>query len=285
MVGEKENGKKLVSVLQATYRKMPASAVYKALRKKDIKVNGIRVHDNVALAYGDEIELYIKDEIVHGKTTSYKVEESRIVYEDENILVYNKPVEIEVQGKSGELGLEQALCEQKQFSFLKACHRLDRNTTGLVMFAKNEETERILLQVIQHRGIQKYYQAQVYGIPSQKEATLQDYLFKDAKKSQVILSREKKKGYQEIITKYRVLTTNLKENTAWLEVELVTGRTHQIRAHLAYIGYPIIGDGKYGNNQVNQKFHQKYQQLCCYKLVFQDMSDKLSYLQGKTIEI
>ena len=285
IVDEKGNNKKIVSYLQAKYSKLPQNAIFKALRNKDIKVNGVRIKDNITLELGDELEVYIKDDIILGKVSKFRISEKDIVYEDENIIVYNKPQNIEVQGKNNEIGLEEALKEQLNLSFLKACHRLDRNTTGLVIFAKNSESEDNMLSMIKEHTVKKYYKALVYGIPKNKSATLRAYLFKDSKNSKVIISDIKGKGYQEIITKYKVLESNKNENTSWLEVELVTGRTHQIRAHLAYIGYPIIGDGKYGVNKINKEFNQKYQQLCSYKLVFENAFGNLEYLKGKNIKI
>lgn len=285
VVDEKGNNKKIVSYLQAKYSKLPQNAIFKALRNKDIKVNGNRIKDNITLELGDELEVYIKDDIILGKVSRFEINKKDIVYEDENIIVYNKPQNIEVQGNNNEIGLEEALKEQLNLKFLKACHRLDRNTMGLVIFAKNKEAEETMLNMIKERTVKKYYKALVYGMPKNKSATLKDYLFKNSKNSKVIISDIKGKGYQEIITKYKVLESNKNENTSWLEVELVTGKTHQIRAHLAYIGHPIIGDGKYGVNKINKEFNQKYQQLYSYKLVFDEAFGILEYLRGKIIKI
>lgn len=285
IVEEKENQKKLIPFLQSKFRKMPQSALYKALRNKDIKVNGTRTKENITLQLGDEIEVYIKDDILFGRVVQFQVDEKSILYEDENLLIYHKPAEIEVQGKNGELGLEGALQEQLQLPFLKACHRLDRNTTGLVIFAKTKQAEDTMLSMLKSHAIRKYYKTLVYGIPKNKAMTLKAYLWKDSKNSQVIISDTLKKGYQEIITKYRVLEIFSKENMALLEIELVTGKTHQIRAHLAHIGYPIVGDGKYGKNQINKQWKKKYQQLCSYKLVFEEAEGILAYMKGKIMEL
>ena len=177
---------------------------------------------------------------------------------------------------------------QKQYLVnAQPCHRLDRNTFGLVLFAKNKASLEILLDKFKNKEIEKHYLAYVYGIPNKKQDRLEAYLFKDTKKSLVYISDDFKKGYQKIVTSYIVLKSNLQSNTSVLDVKLETGKTHQIRAHLAHIGLPIIGDGKYGINSVNTTFGYKTQILCSYKLKFNFTNDSniLNYLNKKEFKI
>lgn len=260
IVEPKYDGKKLNNFLLDSFDGLSLNVLYKTLRKKDIRVNNIRVSENVTLHTNDHVKVFLLDEQLF-KSASALID---IVYEDENIVVVNKPSGIEVVGEHSLTSYLREFYEKKlmkendklattanhnvldckQSIFMEPCHRLDRNTTGLTLFAKNEEALAILLEKFKNREIEKIYRATVYGIPKVKEQLLNAYLFKDSKKSMVYISNVPKKGYVKIATYYKVLETSVKEHTSVLEVNLLTGKTHQIRAHLAYIGHPIIGDRK-----------------------------------------
>lgn len=279
-INNKNDGKKLNNVLLSEFPALNINAVYKALRKKDIRINDIRVNDNVVVHSGDVIKVYITDDILFGNKTNTSIEK---VYEDDNIVIVNKPVGIEVTGDNS---LTSKLSDMYGFSIMP-CHRLDRNTTGLIIFAKNEQALNILFNKFKNHEIEKHYICRVYGIPKEKHKILNAFLFKDNKKSMVYISDISKKGYQNIITEYTVISTNKKDNTSILEIILHTGRTHQIRAHLAHFGYPIIGDGKYGINEINKRFSCKTQNLCSYNLKFNFTTNSgiLNFLAGKEIKL
>lgn len=272
IVPEKFNNKKVSDLLFYHFNGLTRNTLYKALRKKDIRVNDIKINADTPVKTGDIITVYITNNLLFNKIKLPKI------YEDENILIINKPAGMEVAGENSVTSILE-----KEYPFIAPCHRLDRNTTGLTLFAKNEAVLQILLSKFKNKEIEKHYLAKVYGIPTKNTETLYAYLFKDNKKSMVYISDAPKKGYVKIETSYTVLEKNAKENYSLLDIELHTGKTHQIRAHLAHIGYPIIGDGKYGINEINKKFGCKTQQLCSYKLAFRFKTDagKLNYLSEK----
>lgn len=282
IVNKKYNEKKLSKFLMESISGLSFGLFSNTLRKKDIKINGKRVNKDFIIYEGDEILVYISDEVLNIKQSSFKL---NVVYEDVNIIIFNKPSNIEVTGSNSFTDIVH-----KHYSYLDfkpmPCHRLDRNTTGLILFAKNQLSLDILLKKFREHEIEKHYLALVYGIPSTSHKRSEAYLFKDNKKSIVYISDVPKKGYVKIITSFSVIEKR-KDNSCILDVQIETGKTHQIRAHLAHIGYPIIGDGKYGKNAINKQFGKKYQMLCSYKLKFnfKNDSDILSYLNDFEITL
>lgn len=280
-VNNKYNEKKLNKFLLDNIPGLTFGMFSNLLRKKDIKINGKRINKDILVYTGDEVIVYITDDFLESKS-SINLD---IVYEDENILVINKPSNLEVTGTNSLTDLVHKKYTNSDFKPMP-CHRIDRNTTGLVLFAKNKLSLDILLNKFKKHEIEKHYLAMVYGIPSVNYKRDIAYLFKDNKKSLVYISNSPKKRYVKIITSFTVLEKR-KDNTSILDVQIETGKTHQIRAHLAYLGFPIIGDGKYGKNEINKKFGKKTQMLCNYFLKFNFNTDSnlLNYLNNKIISL
>ena len=286
---------------------LPIGLLYKSIRTKKIKVNRKRAENNTVLAEGDTIQCFLAEEFFAKLDNASEVTLSfdkiqpklDIVYEDENILLLNKRPGVSVHEDEDSkvntlIAHVQAYLYQKgeynpedEQSFAPAlCNRIDRNTGGIVIAAKNAEALRVMNEKIRLREIDKLYLAAVHGIPAKKEATLTGYLIKDEKLNKVrVYDKNPPKGAKNIITKYKVIAT--KGSDALIEVELLTGRTHQIRAHMAYIGHPLVGDGKYGVNKGDKAEGYKYQALYSYKLRFSFKGEPtaLEYLNGKEFSI
>ena len=243
--------------------------IQKIIRSKSVKVNGVRVGQDMNVSVGDMVCVYLADR---------EKDSIEVVYRDDNILVVNKAAGIEV---TGEGSLTERINNILTDTTAAPVHRLDRNTMGLVVFALNKTAENELLASFKERDVDKTYNCVVVGNPKQPNAKLKAFLFKDAKKSLVYVSDTPKQGYLPIETHYRVVK-NLGE-LSLLEVKLVTGRTHQIRAHLAHIRLPILGDGKYGINKINRRYRVKTQLLCCTKITFHFAQGSLKYLDGKSV--
>ena len=257
---------KLEKFLKQVYgEKLPYSSYKKLLRNKDIKVNGKRINSEITLNLGDVVEVYFD-----GVNKSLKV-----LYVDENVLVLDKPCGIEVE--------DFELLVQKTYNKAKMVHRLDRNTSGIMVFSLNDKAYEELLFAFKNRDIDKYYLAEVYGFFDNDEGVLTDYLVKDSKKSKVEIFKNSEPNSVKIITEYK--TIEKLEKSSIIEVKLITGKTHQIRAHTAFYGHFIIGDGKYGDNLINKSFSAKYQRLTASRIEFKLNGKLLSYLNGKQIKI
>lgn len=277
-VNKKYDNKKLNTFLLDSFNNLSPNNLYKALRKKDVRINNVKVSTNETIHEGDIIAIYLTDDLLYGNSINYS-----IVFEDDNILIVNKPSGISIlEDKNNEITLTQIL-SQKYNIPIYPCHRLDRNTSGIIVFAKNKDSEKILMDKFKSKEIEKKYVCVVSGILKEKHKLLDSYLFKDNKSSTVYVSDKPKKGYLNILTEYTVLNENISKNISLLDISLKTGRTHQIRAHLSHINHPIIGDGKYGFNDVNKHFKKNTQMLCSYYLKFNFESDSgiLNYLKGK----
>lgn len=261
-----------ISDLLASQTDLGPFQIVKVIKNRQVKVNNVRIGNDCYVDANDVVYVYIKDR---------EKDNIEIVFEDKNILVAVKPTGIEVEG---EKSFTQKLNEQIDDPEKKVTpvHRLDRNTMGLVLFALNQNAEKELLRVFKQREIDKNYYAIVSGNP-RKSAELKAYMFKDAKKSLSIVSATQKPGYQSIETHYKFIKR--KGELSLLDVKLITGRTHQIRAHLAFEKLPIVGDGKYGYNSINRRYKVKTQLLCCYKITLHFGKDSsLSYLDNKSIK-
>ncbi len=298
IINENDSGQRLDKFIAKSVKNLPKSLMYKYIRLKRIKINGKRCEISTRLNVGDEIQLYINDEFFDfPKDDSFMSVTPNIdvIYEDENIILVDKPSGLVVHEDDDNSidtlinRIKRYLYDKKEFnpqnelSFSPAlCNRLDRNTSGIVMCAKNAESLRILNQKIKDRELHKHYLCICVGTFEKKEDTLKNYLFKDEKSKTVSIENTKKPKNKQILTKYKVLKE--KNNLSLVEIDLLTGRTHQIRAHMAYIGHPLLGDGKYGINQINKKYGVKTQTLCSYRLTFNFNTDSgiLEYLNKKS---
>lgn len=302
VASENDAGQRLDKFLSKTCRNIPAALIYKGIRTNKVKVNKKKPKPEYQLQCDDVITLYFKDDLLYEKNEEDRFRELSphldVIYEDENILLVNKPAGLLCHSDDTEsfntlisqikAYLFQSGCydPDQENSFAPAlCNRIDRNTSGIVIAAKNAASLRILNEKIKARELQKYYLCLVYGSPQPPEASNKAYLLKDSRTNEVHVTSFSQKGSRAIETAYRVLER--RGDTSLLEVQLITGRTHQIRAHMAYLGYPLLGDSKYGSKEQVRKSGLRHQALCSYRLVFSFQSDAgiLNYLSGKTFKV
>ncbi len=301
-IGPNDAGQRLDRFLAKAVPLLPASLAQKYIRLKRIKCNGKRIERDTRLNQGDVLQLYINDEFFDKprEDNAYLTVANpklTVVYEDEHILLADKRPGLAVHPHDGaEYGrtlidhIQSYLYQKREWrpreenSFTPAlCNRIDRNTGGIVIAAKTAEALRVMNQKIKDRELDKRYLAIVEGTPRQKEGSLKGYLFKDAKKNRVFVSDTPQTGAKSCQTNYRVLTSQ--NGLSLVECELITGRTHQIRAQFAHAGHPLLGDGKYG--KLDKRFDRNYQALYSYKLTFDFSTEagSLEYLNGKSFRV
>jgi len=303
-INKNDSGQRLDKFLLKRFKTMPKSLMHKYLRTKYIKLNGKKCTPEVFVNEGDVLTLYIKDEFFVENKKEYEFMKASkkldLVYEDENILLIDKKQGVIVhQDKNYDADcvvnrVQRYLYEKGEYdpqsdkSFSPALvNRIDRNTSGIIIGAKNAMALRTLNEKVRTREIRKFYLCVVKGKLKKKTDTLKGYLYKNESKNTVKVSNNEIKNSKEIITKYNVLSYDKELNLSLCEIELLTGRTHQIRAHMAYIGHPLLGDEKYGDKALNRRFHQNHQLLCSYKLKFDfvDSNNNLQYLNGKEFSL
>ncbi len=301
-IGANDAGQRLDRFLAKAVPLLPASLAQKYIRIKRIKLNGGRAERDSRLQAGDVLQLYINDEFFDkpredNAFLTVATPKINIVYEDTHVILVDKRPGLAVHAHDGaEYGrtlidhIQAYLYQKKEWrpreenAFAPAlCNRIDRNTGGIVIAAKTAEALRVLNQKIKDRELDKRYLAIVEGTPKPREGSLKGYLFKDEKKNRVFVTDKPQPGAKSCQTNYKVLTSD--NGLSLVECELITGRTHQIRAQFAHVGHPLLGDGKYG--KLDKRFDRNYQALYSYKLTFQFTSDAgvLEYLNGKSFQV
>ena len=303
IIGKNDAGQRLDRFVGKSVPLLPESLLQKYIRLKRIKLNGKGAKRDVRLSDGDCIQLYINDEFFEKpkEENSYlKVGKPRvsIVYEDENILLADKKPGV-LCHSAGQWDYNTLIANiqaylarkgewrpKEENSFAPAlCNRIDRNTGGIVIAAKNAEALRIINEKIRDREIEKYYLCLVHGRPSPPSGRLENFLFKDASKNQVYVKSKSEPGARTAVTEYKTIRS--KGPLSLVECHLLTGRTHQIRAQMSYAGWPLLGDGKYGSERFNKTYGETGQALYSYKLLFSFPTDAgmLNYLRGREFSV
>ncbi len=306
IISSNDAGQRLDKFVSKAVKKLPSSLIYKYIRLKRIKLNGKRATPETVLSVNDKIEMYINDEFFtaasdEGNSFTRLTPKLSVVYEDENIIIMDKPKGMLAHSDESEdfntlinhmksyLYNKGEYIPENENSFVPAlCNRIDRNTQGLVIGAKNAAAMRILNEKIKNREIRKTYLTLVIGNFDSKKGQIKSYMTKLTNEKRSIVSNKASKGAKTALSSYKVIKE--KPFLSLLEIEIETGRTHQIRAQFAAEGHPLLGDFKYGTIKDNEMFRSLYgysessQVLCAYKLQFAFKSEAgmLDYLQGKT---
>lgn len=302
-INKNDSGQRLDKYIGKAFPLIPKSLMYKYIRNKRIKVNSKRADISYKLSEGDVVTLYINDEFFEPVVPKYDFlgagKNISIVYEDENILLLNKPAGLLSHPDEGEY-VDTAITRIKRYLYEKGeyspddemsfspalVNRIDRNTSGIIIAAKNADSLRILNEKLKNRELHKLYLCVVIGKLEKERGILNDSLQKNEAQNRVYVKKGSGSSEKDISTKYRVL--GFKNGLSLVEVELLTGRTHQIRAHFAFYGHPLLGDGEYGTNKENKRFGgYKKQFLCSYKLIFDFSTDAgiLNYLNKKEFTV
>ena len=288
-IGKNDAGQRLDRWLSKTLPLLPAPLAQKYIRLKRVKLNGKGAKRDTRLAVGDVLQLYINDEFFETPNRenaflSVFKPQLDILYEDENLMLLNKRPGMVVHPDDKErvntliTHIQAYLYQKKEWSpywensFAPAlCNRIDRNTGGIVIAAKNAETLRIMNQKVKDREIEKYYLCLLHGAMSPASGTLTSYLVKDEERAQVKVYHKPVPGGKTAVTQYQTLA--VPGGLSLVECDLITGRTHQIRAQFADAGHPLLGDGKYGREKANKRYGRSYQALYSYKLAFRFTTD------------
>lgn len=301
VIGPNDAGQRIDKFMGKRFRTMPTSLIYKFIRKKCVTVAKKKVPENYILKEGDVLSFFISDEFFGEapKEEPFRklVPELTVAYEDENILIADKPAGLIVHSDEGEsyntlinhvlayLYRKGEYRPEEENCFAPAlCNRIDRNTRGLVIAAKNAKALAEMNDMIKNRDLQKRYLAVIHGVPDEKSGELRSKLEKDEKTNTV---RVGSKYGKEAVTRYKLLGTDAAKRLSLVEIELLTGRTHQIRAQFASIGHPLLGDGKYAVNKEDRAMGYSYQALCSYSVTFYPQESAyplLSYLYGKNVK-
>lgn len=300
-IGRNDAGQRIDKFLTKKYKSLPVSMMYKLIRKKKITVNRKRIHEDYALCEGDKILIFAPDDLFEERQkrpVSDACAEVRVVYEDENIIIADKPSGLLSHADESDncdtlidriqayLFKKGEYDPAKEQSFAPAlCNRIDRNTQGLVLAAKNAAALRSMNEIVRSRRAEKTYLAAIHGLTDAPSGVIRLYLEKDGSTNTVRVRNSRGNSETKTaVTEYKTVAVNVEKTLSLMEIKLVTGRTHQIRASFAHIGHPLLGDGKYAVNKADRAMGYSSQALCSYSLSFNGIpaGDPLAYLNGKT---